>query len=680
MHDDAPQRATHSDGAGQGDGTTGMPSETAYADDLLGPVKSAGEYLPAWQKGDLPDPPRPGWRLWIGLVGPGIVLAGTSIGSGEWLFGPAVTAQYGAALLWLALISILLQAFCNLTMMRYTVYAGEPIIVGGLRTWPGPLVWIACYALFDLASIWPYNASNAAVPLAAVVLGRLPQTASDQSLVKVFGFVVFLLAFVPLIFGGTVYRMLEKIMTAKLVLVLGYLSIVGVTMVSLPVIRDVWAGFVAFGTVPLRAQTIILERHFSLEEREGSTLYRVSGTWEKDGKPTGDVFVVTGDRTNRFNLRDDSLPSDAKAVRDRLLERARSLAAPNRFFVATEADGATLSASGDVVDHHVWNATALTVRDSSGQREYASLAKIPEPYAATLRNLLAHEGAQYVTMTSYVRKHGRLPPLDWAMVVAFIGIAGAGGLSNTLFSNYARDKGWGMGARVGAIPSAIGGRTIGLSHIGCAFVPEGDNLSRWRGWMRHIRRDQGIFVAASILGMALPCMMSLEFIRNATVTGDRVAAMTAEGIADRYPGFGWFFWITTLTCGFLVLAPGQVSVGDQIARRWTDMTWTASSRAHRLGRGEVRYIYYGILLLYALWGLVVLWFLPALQIAKIGAVLGNLALGFSTLQALYVNRVLLPRKLRPNAFQQIGTAVCGVFFLGISMAVCWNLWAELSAR
>ena len=30
-------------------------------------------------------------------------------------------------------------------------------------------------------------------------------------------------------------------------------------------------------------------------------------------------------------------------------------------------------------------------------------------------------------------------------------------------------------------------------------------------------------------------MMSLEFIRNATVTGDRVAAMTAEGIALRYP-------------------------------------------------------------------------------------------------------------------------------------------------
>ena len=272
-------------------------------------------------------------------------------------------------------------------------------------------------------------------------------------------------------------------------------------------------------------------------------------------------------------------------------------------------------------------------------------------------------------MLSYGRETGGLPPLDWAMVVAFIGIAGAGGLSNTLFSNYARDKGWGMGASVGAIPSAIGGRTIGLSHIGCAFLPEGANLVRWHGWMRHIRRDQWVWIAASILGMALPCMMSLEFIRNVPVTGDRVAAMTALGIADRYPSLGSIFWFTTLACGFLVLAPGQVSVCDQIARRWTDMIWTASGRAHLLSRGEVRFVYYGILALYALLGMVILWFLNPIVIAEIGVILGNLALGFSTLQALYVNRRLLPRELRPGLLQQAGTFCCGIFFLGVSIAV-----------
>ena len=64
--------------------------------------------LPPWHVAQLPEPPHPGWRLWIGLVGPGVVLAGTSIGSGELLFGPAVTAQYGPTFLWLATISIVL--------------------------------------------------------------------------------------------------------------------------------------------------------------------------------------------------------------------------------------------------------------------------------------------------------------------------------------------------------------------------------------------------------------------------------------------------------------------------------------------------------------------------------------------------------------------------------------------
>jgi hypothetical protein len=60
-----------------------------------------------------------------------------------------------------------------------------------------------------------------------------------------------------------------------------------------------------------------------------------------------------------------------------------------------------------------------------------------------------------------------------------------------------------MGARVGAIPSAIDGRTIGLSHTGCVVPLNEENLSLWRRWMRHIRRDQAIWVLASILGAVI---------------------------------------------------------------------------------------------------------------------------------------------------------------------------------
>ena len=370
-----------------------MLAEPSPAADIRECRAEAERYLPAWTTDDLPSPPGGGWRQWVGLIGPGVVLAGTSIGSGEWLFGPAVTAQYGAALLWLALTSILLQAFCNLVMMRYAVYSGEPIIVGGLRTWPGPACWIGLYGVLDIAAIWPYNASNAAVPLAAVLLGHLPQTGSDQGLVKLLGFTIFLLAFVPLIFGGTVYRMLEKIMTAKLVLVLGYLSIIALVMVSWPVVRDVATGFLRFGTVPLRAESIVLERHFSLQSQGGSSRIEIRGTWEQDGQPTGDLFVTEGTKPVRYNLRaTDSLPLHVKQVRDDLLEQARALSRPRAFFVRTQSSEATLEAEGEIIDHHRWKPSLLTVQYQGLTHRYNELHAVPEPFASQFRNLLDHEG------------------------------------------------------------------------------------------------------------------------------------------------------------------------------------------------------------------------------------------------------------------------------------------------
>ena len=58
-----------------------------------------------------------------------------------------------------------------------------------------------------------------------------------------------------------------------------------------------------------------------------------------------------------------------------------------------------------------------------------------------------------------------------------------------------------MGARAGAIPSAVGGRTITLLHVGRVFEVTGEAPKRWRGWIRHILRDQGIWVVCSLIGI-----------------------------------------------------------------------------------------------------------------------------------------------------------------------------------
>ncbi len=113
--------------------------------------------LSHWKVDTLPRPPTVGGHQWVKLLGPGVLMAGAAIGSGEWLFGPAVTAQYGGTLLWLATLSIFAQMFCNLEMMRYTLYCEESIMVGFFRTWPGPALWTICYMLLDTSVIWPFN-------------------------------------------------------------------------------------------------------------------------------------------------------------------------------------------------------------------------------------------------------------------------------------------------------------------------------------------------------------------------------------------------------------------------------------------------------------------------------------------------------------------------------------------
>jgi hypothetical protein len=224
-----------------------------------------------------------------------------------------------------------------------------------------------------------------------------------------------------------------------------------------------------------------------------------------------------------------------------------------------------------------------------------------------------------------------------------------------------------MGAKVGAIPSAIGGRSIQLSHVGMVFPITAAALDRWSGWFRHIMRDQvAVWMPCSVIGLALPCMLSLEFLRNTPVSENRVAAMTAQGIALHFPEHSRALWSFTLFVSFVALAPCAVYSGDLLARHWTDILWVTSPRVKKLAGDQVTWVYYSLLLVYAVWGAITLAFLSPLQIAKVGAVLGNVALGFSAFHTLYVNRTLLPRELRPNPLMQLGLFCCGTFFFAIT--------------
>ena len=58
-----------------------------------------------------------------------------------------------------------------------------------------------------------------------------------------------------------------------------------------------------------------------------------------------------------------------------------------------------------------------------------------------------------------------------------------------------------------------------------------------------------------------------------------------------------------------------------------------------------------------------------LDLAKFGAVIGTISLGSTSLLALYANKTLLPKGMRPSWFLQLGVVCAGLFFLSLSVVV-----------
>lgn len=90
----------------------------------------------------------PPHNLWSAFrkIGPGIILAGSIIGSGELLLTTSLGAKYGFVFLWLILFSCVIKVFVQIELGRYSLSSGLPTLTA-LNELPGPrlgahwLVW-----------------------------------------------------------------------------------------------------------------------------------------------------------------------------------------------------------------------------------------------------------------------------------------------------------------------------------------------------------------------------------------------------------------------------------------------------------------------------------------------------------------------------------------------------------
>ena len=85
--------------------------------------------VPAVKEADLPARKKPLAKM----MGPGIVMAGLAIGSGELIMWPWITSIVGAQLLWAAAIGIFLQLWINIEIGRWSIVTGESPFTGMVR-------------------------------------------------------------------------------------------------------------------------------------------------------------------------------------------------------------------------------------------------------------------------------------------------------------------------------------------------------------------------------------------------------------------------------------------------------------------------------------------------------------------------------------------------------------------
>ena len=470
--------------------------------------------LDPWKTAELPEPPRPKGLQWMGVVGPGVIVLGASIGSGEYLLGPANFVRYGLTMLWVVSVAVLLQTNFNTELMRYTLATGEPANTGFMRTRPHSTLWAIVYSLLYFFQVgWPGWAGAASGAFFFLATKRVAGP-EDANIVYAIGITTFLACVAILLIGKRIERTLEILNWVLVIVIIGSFLILALIFVA-------------------------------------------PSTW---------IAAATG------------------------------------FFGFSPSTG------------------------------------------------------QFMFLPAGA---------DYFLIGAFAGFCGAGGVINITLSNWARDKGYGMGGVVGYIPAAVGGKKVNLAHTGFTFVPDETSMARWRGWWRIVKVDQWIiYFFGAIAGMALPAVLYVTFLEpGLDIRGYGIAAALANAMEARFALMGG----VVALLGAWILFKTQLDVLEAMVRAVTDILWTGSKRVRGWRGGDVRRIYYTLLGVVVVWGMIALKLAQPILLIQISANVAGVTFVIAGVQLLYVNTRLLPEAVRPGIWPRVGLVALVLFYGAFSL-------------
>ena len=242
------------------------------------------------------------------------------------------------------------------------------------------------------------------------------------------------------------------------------------------------------------------------------------------------------------------------------------------------------------------------------------------------------------------------------------GLAGFTALASGLnwyVMNHYRDKGYGMGHRVGYL-SGLRGERREVASVGVTFPDDEKNAALWKRWMGFLKLDMWVvFFGGAMIGMFLPIILMRQMV---LLTGDKptqanVPTFVANALDQQYGR--WLFYIA-LFIGFLILFDTQLGIFEALVRNTTDAV-NSSPRLQQAIAGDPRRFYFPFMLvLTAVIGLVLQFLQPA-RLILISANMSNFGALIFPFFLMYLNSKL-PKAARPKGYVYVILVLNFLFF------------------
>ncbi len=258
---------------------------------------------------------------------------------------------------------------------------------------------------------------------------------------------------------------------------------------------------------------------------------------------------------------------------------------------------------------------------------------------------------------------GAISQVGTATLLGAIAFAGAGGAMNLAQSNWVRDKGLGMGARLPKVVSPFTGEEIAAPTTGFMTRRDEANLRRWRAWWKLADREQ--FVTFFVIGLiALLTFMMLAYttIGVGNTEAESFDFIRGQGEALEADHGSWLsatFWLI----GTVVLFSTNLTVLDMVGRITADVLKTGALRDN--DRWSESRIYFLVVWTEIVFGSIILLsgVTQPLILLIIASSLNGLVMFVYSVLLIQLNRRTLPAEFRVGGVR-LGALAWAVLFYG----------------